>query len=135
MRWKRVGKRGEDEKKSIRRGTGEFCKNIKFAVYKKILLFYLLNNFELLNYNYMEEIKHFIECANAEYSSAVLMLFVFVLVIDWAFEIKGEFAVVSDGLVTLMTLLLFLFGFVDGSSWFFAAVGIVHLFVKGRKKE
>ncbi|MDY4840835.1 MAG: hypothetical protein SO314_00515 [Alphaproteobacteria bacterium] len=83
----------------------------------------------------MEEIKHFIECANAEYSSAVLMLFVFVLVIDWAFEIKGEFAVVSDGLVALMTLLLFLFGFVDGSSWFFAAVGIVHLFVKGCKKE
>ena len=83
----------------------------------------------------MEEIKHFIEYANADYSSAVLMLFLFVLVIDWAFEFEGELAVVSNCLVALMTLLLFLFGFVDGSYWFFAAVGIVHLFVKGRKKE
>lgn len=83
----------------------------------------------------MEEIKHFIELANTNYSSAVLMLFVFVLVIDWAFEVRGEFAVVSDCLVAFMVLLLFLFGFVDRSCWFFAAVGAAHLFFKGRKKE
>ena len=55
------------------------------------------------------------------------MLFVFVLVIDWAFEIKDEFAVVSNCLVAFMVLLLFLFGFVDKSCWFFAVVGAIHL--------
>lgn len=83
----------------------------------------------------MENVRNFIEFVNADYSTEILVLFLFLLVLDWAFEIKGEFTVFCNCFMALVTLLMAVLGFVDRTFWFFALVGFVHLIIKLRKKE